>query len=398
MSKLSDRTILWRRGLTSGATGILFWLAHASVAFAVRTPFGIATPDSSGAGFNGPLGGFFVWVALRQAEFYQALTSALSSLKTGGHAFWLLAGVSFLYGIFHAVGPGHGKSVITSYLLVTRQTARRGIVISFAAGLMQAVTAIVVVLGAAVILKATAIGMTQTTNWFLIFSYGLVAAVGAWLLWSKIAGRGHHHHVYAYAHDAHSHDAHSHDAHDHHGHIHGLGDHHHHAHVHAGHSHEHDHGGHAVAMAQAAGAGALTVELDAEIVEGAAADCGHSHAPDPRLLSKPLTLRRAWAAILAVGIRPCTGAIIVLVFALSQGLLLAGIGSVLVMALGTSITVSSLAILAVSAKDVALRFTKVDSPTTERVVRVLEICVAVFVMLLGLTLLGGALAGGLPGT
>jgi nickel/cobalt exporter len=350
--------IAWR-GLWSATAGALFSLAHVNAAFAVRTPFGIATPDSSGAAFNGPLGGLFVWVALRQSEFYRALTAALSSLRSNGHAFWLLAGVSFLYGIFHAVGPGHGKSVITSYLLVTRQTARRGIVISFAAGLLQAMTAIVVVLCAAVILKVTAIGMTQTTDWFLIFSYGLVAAVGAWLLWSKALGRSHHHH-----------------GHHHHDHEHDHAAHHHHNHDHAAHGH--------------------AQERTAD--DNVGTDCGHSHAPDPQLLSKPLTLSRAWAAILAVGIRPCTGAIIVLVFALSQGLLLAGIASVVVMAIGTSITVSSLAMLAVSAKDVALRFTRADSPTTERVVRVLEICAAAFVMLLGLTLLGGAIAGGLPGS
>jgi nickel/cobalt transporter (NicO) family protein len=358
-------------------------LANGGAALAVRTPFGIATPDSSGAAFTGPLGGLFVWVALRQSEFYRELTTALSSLKSSGHAFWLLAGVSFLYGIFHAVGPGHGKSVITSYLLVTRQTARRGVVIAFAAGLMQALTAIVVVLGAAVVLKATAIGMTQTTDWFLIFSYAMVALVGAWLLWSKLTGRGHHHHGHAHAHEPQHHHGDDHTAHDHH----------HHSHAHLSRQHDHEHGHHAVAMRPA---GSAALALDPQGAEEEAA-CGHSHAPDPVLLAKPLTLRRAWAAILAVGIRPCTGAIIVLVFALSQGLLLAGIASVLVMALGTSITVSSLAILAVSAKDVALRLAKADSPTTERVVRVLEICLAVFVMLLGLTLLGGALAGGLPG-
>ncbi|MGH6991192.1 MAG: nickel/cobalt transporter, partial [Stellaceae bacterium] len=212
------------------------------------------------------------------------------------------------------------------------------------------VTAITVVLVAAMILKATAIGMTQTTDWFLIFSYALVAAVGAWLLWTKATGRGHHHH----AHDAHHHHRHDH-----------------------GHDHAHDHGHHH--------------DHDGGEEEG------HSHAPDPKLLAQPLTLRRAWAAILAVGIRPCSGAVIVLVFSLSQGLLLAGIASVLVMAIGTSITVSSLAIMAVAAKDMALRFAKADSAMTERVVRVLEIGAAAFVMFLGLTLLGGALAGGLPG-
>ena len=144
----------------------LVLLINVSPAFAVHTPFGIATPNSGGAGTNGPLGGLFLWVALRQAEFYRALTTAILSLKNSGHAFWLLAALSFAYGIFHAVGPGHGKSVVTSYLLVTRQTVRRGILISFAAGLAQALTAIAVVTGVAIILKATAIGMTQTTDWF----------------------------------------------------------------------------------------------------------------------------------------------------------------------------------------------------------------------------------------
>jgi nickel/cobalt transporter (NicO) family protein len=349
MPEMTRRAKTLPRRLWSAVAGACLLLAQVNAALAVQTPFGIATPDSSGTAFTGPLGGFFIWVALRQSEFYRALTAALQSLKHGGHAFFFLAGVSFLYGIFHAVGPGHGKSVITSYLLVTRQAARRGIAISFAAGLLQAITAIVVVLCAAVILKATAIGMTQTTDWFLIFSYALVAAVGAWLLWSKASGRGHHH-AHTHAHDTHGHHHHDHE-----------------------YSHAHGHDKHGE-------------------------EEGHSPAPDPKLLSKPLTLRRAWAAILAVGIRPCTGAIIVLVFALSQQLLLAGIASVLVMALGTSITVSSLAILAVSAKDVALRIAKADSPTTERVVRVLEIGAAAFVMFLGLTLLGGALAGGLPGS
>jgi nickel/cobalt transporter (NicO) family protein len=379
--------------LPSFVVGAAVLLANTSAAVAaIRTPFGIATPDSSGAGINGPLGGLFLWVALRQAEFYQALTAALSSLKSSGHAFWLLAGVSFAYGIFHAVGPGHGKSVVTSYLLVTRQTVRRGIVIAFAAGLMQAVTAIVVVVGAAIILKATAIGMTQTTDWFLIVSYALVAAVGAWLLWSKLARRSHYHHHGHRGHASHS------STHDHHGRDHAA-DGHHHAQAQALAGHEQDHHDHAVgAMRRAVAAAAAAVNVDAQIAADAGSDCGHSHAPNPRLLAKPLTLPRAWAAILAVGIRPCTGAIIVLVFALSQGLLLAGFAAVVVMALGTSITVSSLAILAVSAKDVALRFANAESALTERVVRVLEVCVAAFVMLLGLTLLGGALAGGLPGS
>ncbi len=334
-----------KRRATPALVTLVLWLAQSSAALAVRSPFGIATPDTTGPAFSGPLGGFFAWVAMWQAEFYHALTAGLMQVKQSGHAFLLLAGVSFLYGVFHAVGPGHGKAVITSYLLVSRQTVKRGVTIALAAALMQGLVAISVVLIVAVVLRATAVEMTHATDWFEIMSYALVAAVGAWLLWSKTIGHGHGH-----AHDDHHDDHHDHDGHHHHGH------------------------------------------RDGETCS----TCGHSHAPDPRLLNKPLTVSRAWAAILAVGIRPCSGAIIVLVFALSQQLLLAGISSVLAMSLGTFITVSSLAVLAVTAKDVALRFVGFESGVAERIMRLVEIGGALLVLLLGLTLLGGALQGGLP--
>lgn len=372
------------RSLIMPPLAAALWLVSQSgAAFAVQSPFGIATPDSTGPAFTGPLGSFFVWVALRQSEFYKALTDALDQVKHSGHAFLLLAGISFLYGIFHAVGPGHGKAVITSYLLVSRQTVKRGIVIAFLAALMQGLVAIGVVLIAAVLLHTTAVGMTKATDWFEIMSYGLVAAVGAWLLFTKLTGRGHHHHDGGTPGHDHGHDhGHGHDHNNDHGHHHAHDHQHDHAHNNThdhGHDHAHDHAyGHSHAH-------------DAEC-----ASCGHSHAPDPKLLARPLTATRAWAATLAVGIRPCSGAIIVLVFALSQQLLLAGIGSVLAMSLGTFITVSTLAVLAVSAKDVALRIAGLESKTTERIMHVVEIGGALLVLFLGLTLLGGALQGGLP--
>jgi nickel/cobalt exporter len=348
------------------------WLmVQTGAAWAVQSPFGIATPDSTGPAFTGPLGGFFVWVALRQSEFYKALTDALDHVKDSGHAFLLLAGISFLYGVFHAVGPGHGKAVITSYLLVSRQTVKRGIVIALAAALMQGLVAIAVVLVAAAILHTTAVRMTQATDWFEIMSYALVAAVGAWLLWSKLTGRGHHHHHVAPQRHAH-HQEHGHD----HGHAHDHKHDHARSHALASHDNSHDHGH--------------------DHTHDQACDCSHSHAPDPKLLARPLTTSRAWAAVMAVGIRPCSGAIIVLVFALSQQLLLAGIGSVLAMSLGTFITVATLAILAVSAKDVALSIVGLESKTAERIMHAVEIGGAFLVLLLGLTLLGGALQGGLP--
>jgi nickel/cobalt transporter (NicO) family protein len=347
-------------GLIAAATGAVP-LVDSGIAWAAKSPFGIATPDSSGSAFAGPLGSLFAWVALYQAEFYKALTEALANVKDSGQAFILLAGLSFLYGVFHAVGPGHGKAVITSYLLASHQTVRRGIVISFAAALMQAFTAIAIVLIAAVLLHATAIGMTRATDWFEISSYALIAAVGGWLLWIKAVGARQHH-----------------------SHAHG------HAHHHDDHAHRHACIGDAVSNHQSSRAD------DDNGHDHESSYCGHSHAPDPQLLAQPLTLSRAWAATLAVGIRPCSGAIIVLVFALSQNLLLAGIGSVLVMALGTFLTVSTLTATTVAAKDIALRFASLELKAATRITRILEIGGALAVLLFGLTLLGGALEGGLP--
>jgi nickel/cobalt exporter len=109
-----------------------------------------------------------------------------------------------------------------------------------------------------------------------------------------------------------------------------------------------------------------------------------------------LTLGSAWTAVLAVGIRPCSGAVIVLVFALAQGLFIAGIGATFAMSLGTAITVSALSALAVAARrgaarDFAVRITR-GSDRFGVALRMIEITAALAVSALGLLLLGGALS------
>ncbi|WP_342665145.1 nickel/cobalt transporter [Kaistia granuli] len=322
------------------------------LALAAPSPFGIATPDgSSSTAWAGPFAPIFVWIARQQSVFYRDLTGALADLTQSGHAAALLISLSFAYGVFHAAGPGHGKAVIASYLLATGDRLKRGVAISFASAFAQAVTAILVVSIGTLVLNVTAMTMTRATDALEIASYALIALCGAWLLWSKLSGRGHDH----AGHDHHDH--HDHSGHDHHGHSH--------------HGHDHDHG---------------------HDHTGLVCDCGHSHAPDPATLDKPLTFARAWTAILAVGVRPCSGAVIVLVFAVSQKLYWAGILSVLTMALGTGITVSALAVLAVKAKDVALRFSGGESRNQLRVVNGLQIIAASGILIFGLLMLGGAMA------
>ena len=324
----------WRaRGLTAVAIAIV--AALATSALAAKSPFGVATPDSSGGAFGGPLGPIFQWIALRQAEFYRTLTGTLSDMKENGWAAWLLMAVSFAYGVFHAAGPGHGKAVISAYVLSSGESVRRGVLISFASAFVQALSAIAIVLIGSIALRVTAQSMTVATQWIEIASYALIALVGAWLLFAKTTGRGHHHH-----HDGHAHDDHGHGNHDH-----------------------HDHGG----------------------------------AHDHRHGSAAKSLAAAWSAILAVGIRPCSGAIIILVFALTQGLFLAGVAATFVMAIGTGLTVAVLATLAVSARGLAMRLTSGESSLALGAIKAVEIAAALAIQRFGLLMRGGALAGGLPG-
>jgi nickel/cobalt transporter (NicO) family protein len=285
---------------------------------------------------TGIFGHLFFWINTQQREFYRAMTGALKSMRDDGSRAWLLVGLSFAYGIFHAAGPGHGKAVISSYMIANEVALRRGIMLSFVSSFLQALTALMVVGGTFLVLRGTSVSMDDATWVMEVASFAMITAFGAWLLWKK-AFRPFFATEPALA----------------------L--------AHAGHDHAH-HGAD-------------------EVCE----DCGHSHAPDPSMLADQFDWRTAWSAIAAVGMRPCSGALIVLTFALLNGLYVGGVLSVLAMALGTAITVSALATLAVTAKNTAVRLARSDS-AAQRIHRTAEISGAALVFVLGLMLLGASLS------
>ncbi|KWV54039.1 nickel transporter [Bradyrhizobium macuxiense] len=314
-----------------------------------------------------PQGGLVGWLLAKQSEFYREMSTTIRAAKSDGSAVWTLLAISFAYGIFHAAGPGHGKAVISSYLVANRETARRGIVLSFASALMQSLVAVVIVGVFAWLLNATAKTMCGAEKAIEIASYALIAAFGARLLWVKgrgliralqmprpaLAMAGAHQH--GHDHHDHGHDHHHHDAHEHHDHDH------HHDH---GHDPNHVHDEH----------------------------CGHSHGPTPAELAGPGGWRRGLSAIFAVGIRPCSGAILVLVFALAQGLFWAGIAATFVMGIGTAITVAAIAIVAVSARGVAEKLSAARDGGGMLIMRGVEFVAAALVLLFGLGLLFGYVA------
>src|SRR5436305_5356592 len=168
------------------ATFFLLLLAASAVLLAFGTDafaqFGVprlqAPPPSAPDGIAG-------WLLAKQAEFYRMLSGTIRAARTDGSAVWLLMGISFAYGIFHAAGPGHGKAVISSYLVANEETWKRGITLSFASALLQALVAVAIVGIAAALLGATAGTLNRAVWWIELVSYALIAFMGARLLWVK---------------------------------------------------------------------------------------------------------------------------------------------------------------------------------------------------------------------
>lgn len=111
------------------------------------------------------------------------------------------------------------------------------------------------------------------------------------------------------------------------------------------------------------------------------------------MASGPLDWRKAWTAVAAVGLRPCTGALIVLVFSLSQGLLAAGVAATLAMAFGTGLTVAALTLAAVSTRGIAARIGG-SGRAGEMVHHGFEALGAFAILAFGLLMLGASLSGG----
>jgi len=316
-----------------------------------------ATQQSPGA-----FGGIFGWVLRTQQSMQRELATGVKSLK-GDNAFAgavMLAALSFLYGVVHAIGPGHGKMVISSYVVANEETVRRGVVISFIAAGLQALTAVALVGILAFALNASGLQINAWSNQLEMVSYALIALVGAWLLATQLIAifRRWQGRRAIEAHASHAGHDHSHGEHDHH-HHHGHADH---------HDHDHDH------------------------EEGEAC----RHIVDARELAGPFSWRKVLAVVFSVGIRPCTGAILVLIFALTQGVFWAGVAATFAMAIGTAITVALLATLALGSRELALKLGGRSGAFADTVWTICTLGGSTLILLFGATLFAASLGPARP--
>ncbi|MCA0424207.1 MAG: nickel transporter [Proteobacteria bacterium] len=311
------------------ASAALVLAAPDVIAQAQKSPFGIGDAARDGPAATGVV----AWLLAKQAELTRAMTAALRAANSGA-GLAALCTLAFTYGVLHAAGPGHGKAVVSSYVFANEQTLRRGVGIAVAAAFVQALVAIMLVVPAVVLIGATARQIDASVRWVELLAYSGIALLGLSLVWRK--GRV----LFAASKTA--------------PHVHGP------ACRHGLHAPGHVHG----------------------------PECSHVHIPDAAALAG----RRSWqdmaAAVLAAGARPCSGAIILLAFALSSGSAAAGILAVFAMAVGTALTTAGFAAGAVFARSVVTRLAD-GGERMGRVGLVLEFVAACLVSVLGFALLAG---------
>jgi len=238
--------------------------------------------------------GALFWITQTQYALHQQLADAVQAVATDGTATAApLLGLSLLYGVFHAAGPGHGKAVIATYLGTHGVHVRRGVLLSVLAALAQGLVAIMLIeaVEAAVAVfglslrRAQALGM-QAEN----LSFGLIAVLGAVLAVRSLL---------------------------------------------------------ALWRRRQRGSAGRAMQLYC-------IDCTRPHGPTRAQLHQPLSWRTSASLILAIGLRPCTGAVLVLLFAHTLGLRWTAVAAVLAMSLGTATTVAVLAVLAVSVRQAGI--------------------------------------------
>ena len=240
------------------------------------------------------------WIYLQQRLLHRELAAAMQAWSAGGGtlAAWGLISASFLYGIFHAAGPGHGKVVLTTYLLAQRERVAGGVAIAAMAAFVQGLVALALVYGLIYLAGWLPRDTTAAVAWSERFSFVLVAGLGGWLVYRAVR-----HGLAVWRAPAPAAAP---------------------ARAAVPHQHDHDH--------------------DA---------CGHSHGPSVTDLDRATDLRARLGVVLSIGIRPCTGAILVLILARVMGLPGAGVAAVMAMSAGTAIAVAGLAFLAVHARQIA---------------------------------------------
>ena len=264
-----------------------------------------------------------------QMQFHRELGSLLRASTTLEPAMIAsLIGVSFAYGVFHAAGPGHGKMVIATYLATQPSRLRQAMQLSIGAALLQALVAIALIGIAGWLLGITARQAQGFSVWLDRGSFLLVALMGLFLAqralrqgWRLYRQTRHHQSpplqiqgIIAPLRSLATHPA-----------------------------------------RPAALLDPVGIRHQPPLMEAIPCGCGHSHVPDHESLNQANDWRSRLGILCSMGLRPCSGALLILVLARVMEHFWLGVVATLAMAVGTALTVSLLALLSQRAQHLAWR-------------------------------------------
>jgi len=260
------------------------------------------------------------WAMEGQRAAQGGMGRALGALRAGDAAAVIpLLAVCFLYGFFHAAGPGHGKLLIGGYGAARAVGAVRLSAVALASSLAQGASAIALVGAGVWVLNWSREYMTGVAERLLQpLGFAAIALVGLWLVYRGLRGLGASGQAKQQHHDPHG----------------------------------HDHGGHA---------------------------CGHDHAPSAEAVASATSTRELAALVGAVAIRPCTGAIFLLVLTAQMGVFGWGVAGTIAMALGTASVTVAVALAAVLLRRGALAGLSDGAERVARVQPALEIAIGLTV-------------------
>lgn len=245
----------------------------------------------------------------------ERLAGAIRALRAGEPgaliAFW---GLCLGYGVLHAAGPGHGKLVIGGYGMARRVPMARLAGLALVASLAQALVAVGLVYALLAVLGLTRVTVEGAADrWLTPVGHAMIAGLGLWLVWRGIVDMRRQTAVAAAPERDTGHHGHDHD--------HGSHNHHHH--------HHHDHHAHGP-------------------------HCSHAHGPTLAEVEQLGGWRDAAALVAGIAMRPCSGALFILIVTFQLGIALAGVVGALVMGLGTALITVAAAMLSVWAREGAL--------------------------------------------
>lgn len=248
---------------------------------------------------------------LWQKDLNLQMTALLKQVASNPHRAGLtLMGFSLLYGVLHAVGPGHGKVIIATFLATHPTRVKTSLQLTAAAAIVQGGVAIGLVTVMLVVLQFSSRQLHLSSYWIEKGSYLLVAVLGLWLCWRALRKLWHTLQT--------------------------------------------------VSPLPTAARGGMTIRriTPADCRHSESCGCGHQHVPDSNQLATAVGWKTKSLVVLSMGLRPCSGAIMMLLFSKVIGVYGWGVLSAMVMAVGTAITVSAMALVVQISRVLALRLSR----------------------------------------